>query len=878
MTDAVDVVNATLSKGQKKKNRKKAKKKAEQAALDESLPTYPIEKQADQADHIPRTTARVIPPPEAQRSIIQRLLNQSKKHGLTVGERYFVVNYKWWESWCNYVHFHDEDPAEEPASITSKPPTLDNSMLLDAASDQFDGVMATSLRIGLVEHVHFILLPKEVWDALFIWYAGGPPICRYVVGVGDPSSSTYFKRVELYPGSDDETSSPSASSESPSSSPVEPTYISKSSLAKPSLCMVCHLPSTNRCGHCKHCIYCSKACQVAHWKYHKVNCPRIKSSPGSITAVEIHGRQGKTGLRNLGNTCFMNSALQCLSHTESLTVHFLNNAYQTDLNADNVLGTGGKLATQYALLLKELWFGTASSVSPALLKRAIGTYAPQFSGYQQHDAQELLAYLLDGLHEDVNRIQKKPYIEVEDSNGSQPDVAVAARAWTNHRLRNESIFVDQLHGQFKSKVVCPKCDKISITFDPFNCVQLELPHAVTRPLEVIVMPLLTRAAVLDEKNPLRPMKYGVQIHKRGNVKSIKMALAEAGCPYSNMVLCDVFNHMVYRVLPDVERVVRIRPDDRLVLYPQPPKTANCILFCYHRFLDKKKEPNLFGDPLILYLEKHTTIDEFLGQVVLHLIPLFGWNASERKRRLDDEGALKQLLAKHIFVTNPDGVNSKPQAICEYEGFERTANAMETLRLNDTSYLGIDWEDELQNLYQVAEPYVQNHASMKSLRVKTEGLTLDDCFKKFTSPEQLDQDNLWYCSTCKEHRQATKTMQLYKLPDVLILSLKRFEYRNEVVRDKLDTMVDFPLDGLNMAPYCLSADDNSDEFLYDLYAVTNHFGSMGFGHYTAFAKDKATNLWYTFDDSTVTAMPASNVVSNAAYILFYKRRRAATGPK
>ncbi|RLO13021.1 hypothetical protein DYB28_005375, partial [Aphanomyces astaci] len=221
----------------------------------------------------------------------------------------------------------------------------------------------------------------------------------------------------------------------------------------------------------------------------------------------------------------------------------------------------------------ELWLGTASSVSPGPLKRAIGTFAPQFSGYQQHDAQELLAFLLDGLHEDVNRITNKPYVEAVDSNGTEPDAAVAATAWQNHLLRNASVFVDTLHGQFKSTVVCPHCAKVSITFDPFNCVQLELPHAITRPLEVIVLPQLTRAAVLaaSDVSVLQPQTYGVHV-----------ALVEAGCPYTKIVICDVFHHLVYRILPDDDRTARIRPDDRVVAYPQPPPGATCVLFCYHR--------------------------------------------------------------------------------------------------------------------------------------------------------------------------------------------------------------------------------------------------------------------------------------------------------
>lgn len=55
--------------------------------------------------------------------------------------------------------------------------------------------------------------------------------------------------------------------------------------------------------------------------------------------------------------------------------------------------------------------------------------------------QELLAFLLDGLHEDLNRVKKKPYIEAKDSDG-RPDEEVADEAWEMHKARNDSIIVD----------------------------------------------------------------------------------------------------------------------------------------------------------------------------------------------------------------------------------------------------------------------------------------------------------------------------------------------------------------------------------------------------------------------------------------------------
>jgi ubiquitin carboxyl-terminal hydrolase 4/11/15 len=171
-----------------------------------------------------------------------------------------------------------------------------------------------------------------------------------------------------------------------------------------------------------------------------------------------------------------------------------------------------------------------------------------------------------------------------------------------------------------------------------------------------------------------------------------------------------------------------------------------------------------------------------------------------------------------------------------------------------------------------------------------GVTLDQCFEAFSKPERLDDHNMWYCSKCKEHVRAMKTMELWRLPNILVVHLKRFEFKHVLQRDKLDTLVDFPLDGLDMSKHCASARTSNDAFvedgvqaMYDLFAVTNHYGRMGFGHYTAFARrwdEKGiSSEWALFDDSTVlsagdgTGRAGRNdcVVTPAAYVLFYRRR-------
>ena len=100
-------------------------------------------------------------------------------------------------------------------------------------------------------------------------------------------------------------------------------------------------------------------------------------------------------------------------------------------------------------------------------------------------------------------------------------------------------------------------------------------------------------------------------------------------------------------------------------------------------------------------------------------------------------------------------------------------------------------------------------------------------------------------------------------------MKRFSY-SRVYRDKLDILVDFPLQSLDMGEYLLN-NPNNDSKIYDLIAVANHYGGLGGGHYTAYAKNCHTGGWHYFDDSNVSQASEDNVVSKAAYVLFYERR-------
>lgn len=160
----------------------------------------------------------------------------------------------------------------------------------------------------------------------------------------------------------------------------------------------------------------------------------------------------------------MNSALQCLVHTEELSEYFLTGVYKDELNPDNPLGMQGAIAEAFGALLQRLW-STAwgnSAYSPREFKSQLQRFAPQFSGYQQHDSQELVAFLLDGLHEDLNRVKQKPYVEKPDWNGGgdRELVQLARDSWQGYMKRNDSVIVDLFQGQYRSTLVCPECQKV----------------------------------------------------------------------------------------------------------------------------------------------------------------------------------------------------------------------------------------------------------------------------------------------------------------------------------------------------------------------------------------------------------------------------------
>lgn len=348
---------------------------------------------------------------------------------------------------------------------------------------------------------------------------------------------------------------------------------------------------------------------------------------------------GKVGLVNMGNTCFMNSSLQCLSNTIPLTDYFLGYDYKSEINHENFLGTGGVLSTAYCELIKHLWLGSEQQYKPRQFKMKLEQFAPQFKGYDQQDAQECIASLLDGIHEDLNRVKRRPYIEEKDCDGTN-DTADSIEAWSNYLLRNRSIIVDMFQGQLRNTMTCRNKSKIS-----------------------------------------------------------------------------------------------------------PDGTCGCG----HR--------NVKFDPF-MYL---------------------------------------------------------------------------------------------------------------SLPISSRCNTLDDCLELYCEEELLEGDEMWYCPKCEAHVEATKKIDLWMLPPILIIHLKRFKFNSTGERLKIDKDIKYSLKDWDLS--VMKKSSSGLYPLYELYAVSNHCGNVGFGHYTAQAKNRFDGEWYDFNDASCQKIDPRKVNlghGSSAYCLFYNR--------
>lgn len=204
-----------------------------------------------------------------------------------------------------------------------------------------------------------------------------------------------------------------------------------------------------------------------------------------------------TGLTNLGNSCYMNCILQCLVATPPLTKFFFKASeskaleitqFKDHINFTNRLGTKGAVTTTLVNLITSMLKNLGKYYTPSEFKKIIGTYSPgrQFATSEQQDCIEFLNFILDSVHEDLNKVKfesaqdRAKLLELtpeEEKNKEQLPVRLAsAIEWERYLALNLSVVVDYFQGQYLSRLRCLICNLTSTTYNAFSILSLPIPE------------------------------------------------------------------------------------------------------------------------------------------------------------------------------------------------------------------------------------------------------------------------------------------------------------------------------------------------------------------------------------------------------------------
>ncbi|XP_014345663.1 ubiquitin carboxyl-terminal hydrolase 33 isoform X1 [Latimeria chalumnae] len=529
--------------------------------------------------------------------------------------------------------------------------------------------------------------------------------------------------------------------------------------------------------------------------------------------------KGLTGLKNIGNTCYMNSALQALSNCPPLRQFFID--YEGLVRTDKRYS----LSKTYQKLLLDIWHKKRPGyVVPTSLFQGIKTVNPMFRGYSQQDAQEFLRCLMDQLHEEL----KEVVVEIEDP--------VSIIVEENMEEENSQSDTD-----FQSCESCSNCDKADIetAFKPFPEGQTETSMLI-REKESVHLSFKDRQ---KEKNVIN--KHHRARSMENLEKVIDAAAAEANSQGSIKV--EIPNKLSVDCSTEVPMNNLSRPHVPIPaegmsfkMSSSPPKSAP--VWSGLSSTHKKGAP--FCPP-------------------------------KRKKQKTYRSVISDIFDGTI-------ISSVQCLTCDCVSVTRVSQTLETFQ--DIS-LPIPGKEDLAKLHSSSHQTSLVKAGSCGEAYAPQGwiayimeyikswfwgpvVTLQDCLAAFFARDELKGDNMYSCEKCKKLRNGVKFCKVQKLPEVLCIHLKRF--RHELMySSKISTHVSFPLEGLDLQPF-LAKDSPSQITNYDLLSVICHHGSAASGHYIAYCRNYMNNLWYQYDDHTVSEVPESTVQNAEAYVLFYRK--------
>ncbi|CAG0889491.1 unnamed protein product [Darwinula stevensoni] len=540
---------------------------------------------------------------------------------------------------------------------------------------------------------------------------------------------------------------------------------------------------------------------------------------------------GVAGLRNHGNTCFINAVLQCLVHTDPLAEYMSRDCYKTDLVKRNKFnskkyGTQGEVTEELAKLIGSIWTCQYSPDMTTDFKSVIDKHGSQYRGSSQHDAQEFLLWLLDKVHEDLNTARKKKYKRTRSTVG-RPDEDVAAEALANHLRCHNSYIQALFQAQFRSSLTCPHCKSQSNTFDPFLCLSIPIPQRQMRPV---------LATVIYFSQQPREVKLGFNVSANASIKELREIIAaDTGLDESHLILTEIDGEGFHRtfsgpelcliqkatvfpgeefpdklsfVMADSQPLSVLGEDATHALYvlempptKEPTETDGAfILLAWINLLYSADCCTRFGAPYIMQVSRETSYEDLqklllkeMQQVVKpsvlttqQKVPLFGIKVVSGDKELPE---LSKDMDHPLYA----------------ESIEHGLSLCDDCSGPAHVKLVLAWlPEDKEGVIVVDSELLEEHESVKQLENSPQiqpVVTLEECFQLYTSEERLGAENAWLCPSCNRKQEVVKSLALWSLPQILVIHLKRFrQFSNQRTTSKLTTMVDFPLTSFDLSSH------------------------------------------------------------------------------
>jgi ubiquitin C-terminal hydrolase len=639
---------------------------------------------------------------------------------------------------------------------------------------------------------------------------------------------------------------------------------------------------------------------------------RIINSGEIAKYLEENSSKGLCGTLNLGNTCYMSSSITCLMNIQELVYYFLKGDYKKDLNPKKKI-----IPEQWNELVIKYWKEKNNYVDIEDFKDRLADENPQFQGYRQQDANELLITLLHLLNEGLIGDDEDEEIPLIFPEKNKSDKEESKKYWNYNLKLNDSIITELFCGQLKQVITCPECNESKRTFECFNILNLPIPKVEINykyKFEYFYVP-----------------KYGIRRPVRIKYKKYNKEATFAQC-FSKLRKEERF---IYKDNIGEKIVINETNNKKSLGFINEKTTIEdsvkekTFYFCYD-IVDEKEnikipiylkiEGGKLSDyPRIIFLSENATLDDLRFKIYCLIrkyfySPLKGEEIEVdpltknivnyiRDKRIDDEPILKSIdeeyqssfksfpLKEEVqnFIKNmPFVINlvnnndEKDKIILSHNFLKLSEQIKEKANINNfydpiNDFLELLDDYYIEITFDKTSEYINNKFGNFNLNICTiyngiynddedKKLSLEECFKHFIKEEKLKEGEEWNCPKCDKKVLANKKYDFYYLPKIFVICFTRF-IQDDNNWLKNEENIGFKTENMDMKDFMIGPDKEHSK--YDLFAVIQHSGTMENGHYTSICQNSGN--WYNFNDTQFNMIDINETQNSYSYILFYRRQ-------